>query len=48
VHFDVRENRSLEYPTKMIEYPTVKVFFRDHNHSCWVPRTWDTLKSNNS
>ena len=48
LHFDVRENWSLGYPADKLEYPSVKIMFRDKNHSCWLPRVGDVLASNNS
>jgi hypothetical protein len=48
LHFDVRENWSLEYPGTMLEYPSVRITFQDQNHASWIPRVGDALKSNNS
>ncbi len=47
LHFDVRKDWDVKYPTVFKEYDSIKVRMRDQNHACWRPRRGDSLISDN-
>jgi murein DD-endopeptidase MepM/ murein hydrolase activator NlpD len=48
LHFDVRVDWDLAYACDNLhEFPSIPIYFSDHNHACWRPRVGDVLHSNN-